>query len=97
LFIETIREVIGSKMSLDEISDGYKSFLQKEYPEDIVQRIRQKADYLYALAIKENNEVAIWALTYLLDDQDLIHDELSVLGWQDDWMVVEGAWRIIVN
>jgi len=95
LFIETIREVIGSKMSLDEITEGYKAFLQKEYPEDIVQRIRQKADDLYALAIKENNEVAIWALTYLLDDQDLIHDELSVLGWQDDWMVVEGAWRVI--
>jgi len=95
LFIETIREVIGSKMSLDEITEGYKAFLQKEYPEDIVQRIRQKADDLYSLAIKENNEVAIWALTYLLDDQDLIHDELSVLGWQDDWMVVEGAWRIV--
>ena len=95
LFIETIREVIGSKMSIDEITIGYKSFLQKEYPEDIVQRIRQKADNLYSLTLKENNEVAIWALTYLLDDQDLIHDELSVLGWQDDWMVVEGAWRII--
>jgi hypothetical protein len=95
LFIETIREVIGSKMSLEEIVEGYQSFLLKEYPEDIVQRIRQMADALYALAIKENNEVAIWALTYLLDDQDLIHDELSVLGWQDDWMVVEGAWMIV--
>lgn len=97
LFIDTIREVIGSKMSIDEISDGYKSFLQKEYPEDIVKRIRQKADDLYSLALKENNEVVIWALTYLLDDQDLIHDELSVLGWQDDWMVVEGAWSIYLS
>jgi hypothetical protein len=93
LFIETIREVIGSKMSVDEITEGYTAFLQKDYPEDIVKRIRQKADDLYSLALKENNEVAIWALTYLLDDQDLIHDELSVLGWQDDWMVVEGAWH----
>jgi len=95
LFIETIREVIGSKMSVLEIVEGNKTFLQKEYPEDIVQRIRQKADNLYSLALKENNEVAIWALTYLLDDQDLIHDELSVLGWQDDWMVVDAACRII--
>jgi hypothetical protein len=95
LFIETIRAVIGSKMSVDEIQNGYKSFLQKEYPEDIVQRIRQKADDLYSLALKENNEVAIWALTYLLDDQDLIHDELSVLGWQDDWMVLDAAFNLI--
>ena len=55
-------------MSLDEISDGYTSFLQKGYPEDIVQRIRQKAYDLYSLALKENNEVAIWALNYLMDD-----------------------------
>ncbi len=95
LFIEIIREVIGSKMSVEEIVEGYKAFLQKEYPEDIVLRIRHKADELYTLTTKENNEVALWALTYLLDDQDLIHDELSVLGWQDDWMVVEGAWRVV--
>jgi uncharacterized membrane protein YkvA (DUF1232 family) len=98
LFIETIREVIGSKMSVDEIEEGYKAFLKKEYPEDIVLLIRKKADDLFSLltqeATKENYKVAIWALTYLLDDQDLIHDDLSVLGWQDDWMVVEGAWRI---
>ncbi|MCX6293771.1 MAG: hypothetical protein NT127_05700, partial [Sphingobacteriales bacterium] len=97
MFIETIREVIGSKMSVAEITEGYKTFLQKNYPEDIVQRIQHKADELFSLATNENNEVALWVLTYLLDDQDLIHDELSVLGWQDDWMVVEGAWRIINN
>lgn len=95
LFIETIREVIGNKMSVDEIVEGYKYFLQKDYPEDIVDSIRLKSTELYSFATKENNEVAIWALTYLLDDQDLIHDELSVLGWQDDWMVVDGAWRIL--
>jgi uncharacterized membrane protein YkvA (DUF1232 family) len=98
LFIETIRDVIGSKMSVDEIEEGYKAFLKKEYPEDIVLLIRKKADDLFSLvtqvATKENYEVAIWALTYLLDDQDLIHDDLSVLGWQDDWMVVEGAWHL---
>jgi uncharacterized membrane protein YkvA (DUF1232 family) len=33
----------------------------------------------------------------LLDDQDLIHDDLSVLGWQDDWMVVEGAWNLVLK
>lgn len=95
LFIDTIREVIGSKMSAEEIAESYQSFLQKDYPEDIVQSIRQMASQLLPLALYENNEVAIWALTYLLDDQDLIHDELSVLGWQDDWMVVDVAYRVL--
>jgi len=95
LFMQTIREVIGSKMTKDEIIESYQLFLQKEYPEGIVQSIRKKADDLLPLAMQENNEVALWALTYLLDNQDLIHDDLIVLGWQDDWLVVDGAWRIL--
>ena len=97
LFIDTIREVIGSKMSAEEIAESYQSFLQKDYPEDIVQSIRQMASQLLPLALYENNEVAIWALTYLLDDQDLIHEELSVLGWQDDWIVMDAAFNLYLN
>jgi len=44
---------------------------------------------------QSNHEVIDWALTYLLDDEDLIHDRLSFLGLQDDWMVVEGAHFLI--
>jgi len=95
LFIQTVSNIIGSKMSIEEIKESYKLFTQKAYPEDIVGDIRKKADLLLSSALNENNEVAIWALTYLLDDQDLIHDELSVLGWQDDWIVLDAAYRII--
>ena len=97
LFIETLHKVIGSKMSTTEIAESYRAFLDKSYPEDIVESIRQKTDQLLPLALNENNEVAIWALTYLLDDEDLIHDDLSILGWQDDWMVVDVAWRLLLN
>jgi len=95
IFIQTISAVIGSKMTEIEIGENYHLFLQKHYPEDIVHVIRAMADKLLPYALNENNEVAIWALTYLFDDQDLIHDELAILGWQDDWMVLDAACRII--
>ena len=82
-------------MSVEEIKESYIIFSQKVYPEDIVEDIRKKGGLLLSSALNENNEVALWALTYLLDDQDLIHDDLSVLGWQDDWMVLDAACRII--
>ena len=43
----------------------------------------------------ENNEIAKWALTYLLDDEDLIYDDISIIGWQDDWLVLNAALNII--
>ena len=95
LFIQTVSNIIGSKMSIEEIKESYKLFYKKAYPEDIVDDIRKKGDLLVSSALNENNEVAIWALTYLLDDQDLIHDELSVLGWQDDWMLLDAAFNLI--
>ena len=45
--------------------------------------------------IQDNNEIAQWALTYLLDDEDLVYDKITILGWQDDWLVLDAAIRII--
>jgi uncharacterized membrane protein YkvA (DUF1232 family) len=53
------------------------------------------ATILYPLAVFENNEIAKWALTYLLDDEDLIYDDISIIGWQDDWLVLNAALNII--
>jgi len=63
--------------------------------EDILVDIQQKAEKLLPLAINENNPIAIWALTYLYDDQDLVHDQIAILGYQDDWLVVDAALRLI--
>jgi hypothetical protein len=95
LFIQIIQKSMGSKMPLSEMIDMHDKFLQKSYPEDIIEDIRKMAEVLIKLAQTNGNEVALWALTYLFDDQDLIHDDISYLGWQDDWVVLDSAMRIL--
>jgi hypothetical protein len=96
LFIKIMKSTIGSRIPLSEMIDMHDKFLQKSYPEDIIEDIRKMAEVLIKLAQTNGNEVALWALTYLFDDQDLIHDDISYLGWQDDWMVLEAA-LILLN
>ena len=95
LFIKIMKSTIGSRIPLSEMIDMHDKFLQKSYPEDIIDDIRKMAEVLIKHAQETSNEVALWALTYLFDDQDLIHDDVSYLGWQDDWVVLNSATRIL--
>lgn len=94
-FIDLMKETVFSKMSKDEIIAGYNQFILKESEENIVKTIKYQAELLYKRAIQDNNEIAQWALTYLLDDEDLVYDKITILGWQDDWLVLDAAIRII--
>jgi hypothetical protein len=94
-FISSMKATIGSCMSDNEIKELYVVFTKKEYLEDIVESVKKMANILYPIAIDENNEIAKWALTYLLDDEDLIYDDISIIGWQDDWLVLNAALNIL--
>ncbi len=93
-FIKLMRESIGSCMSLGEIEENYLAFSNKTYVDEIVLSIKLMAEKLYKLALNQN-DIAKWALTYLLDDEDLIHDNIAIIGWQDDWVVLDSAMRIL--
>jgi hypothetical protein len=94
-FIDAMHATVGKCMSVNEIKELYAVFDEKTYSEDIVESVKKIATILYPLAVSENNEIAKWALTYLLDDEDLIYDDISIIGWQDDWLVLNAALNIL--
>lgn len=94
MFVELLKDILGCKMNHKELFDGHKLYMIKQHAEDIFQSIQVKVEQLFPLALKDN-EIAVWALTYLFDDQDYIHDELPITGLQDDWMVLDAAVKIL--
>lgn len=94
-FIALMEETVYTRMGKEEIIKGYNQFNLKKSDENIVNSIKLQAELLYKKAINEENEIAQWALTYLLDDEDLVFDKMTILGWQDDWLVLDAAIRII--
>jgi hypothetical protein len=94
-FIDAMHATIGKCMSVNEIKELYALFDKKTYSEDIIESVKKMATILYPLAVSENNEIAKWALTYLLDYEDLIYDDISIIGWQDDWLVLNAALTIL--
>jgi hypothetical protein len=94
-FIKLMKESVYTCMTKEELKSGYNEFIQTVSSEDIVESIKQRASYLYPLAIENENEIAQWALTYLFDEEDLIFDKLSVFGWQDDWLILDTAIQLV--
>jgi len=94
-FIELVEASMGVKMEFETIQVRMAAFLAKKVKVDIEEDLKVLSTHLLDKRNDSNHEVIDWALTYLLDDEDLIHDRMSFLGLQDDWMVMEGAHFLI--
>lgn len=94
LFIETMKSTIGYPMTKEEIFSEFKSFEKKNIQEDIYEDLVEIGKNLLNNFDKAP-EIISWAMTYLLDDEDLIHDRIEYLGLQDDWIVLNATKLLI--
>ena len=97
MFVKLMKMTVGYKMSSEEIIKYSTNFSCDDTSEEIKKCIKRQLDLLLPLAIKNENEIAIWALTYLFDEEELIYDSIPIFGYQDDWLVLDAALRLINN
>lgn len=84
-----MKEVLGSQMTKEEISNAY---MAEKSAGRMPGELLRKADFLYKSFLEnKDNEVAVWTLTYLYDDVDLLDDDLEYFGLIDDLAVVNTA------
>lgn len=93
LFVEILEEVLGTPMEESEIEEEWKEFegnlmqnelIPDEFKED-VKTLKKLWDE------DRTNEILIWTLTYLLDPQDLVRDNMPYLGYLDDYYVIKAG------
>lgn len=100
-FANAIGEIMGSFIPDDELKQFYSHFRQNP-PKALDSSImRDKIASLF-WTIENSNDlekknIARWALTYLFDDEDVIHDNIPGLGFADDIFVIDKALEIIEN
>lgn len=97
-FRSAMEAILGCVIPEDEIDAFHADFLQKPLDADFPD-MKEKVVRLYDM-MKESSDpdarcLAQWALTYLYDDQDVIHDDVPGLGLVDDMTVIDFALRLI--
>lgn len=100
-FSKAIGEIMGSLMSDVELKDEYVKFSANTPEPFKTEKMKDKVESLF-WTIENSNDfekknIARWALTYLFDDQDAIHDDIRGLGYVDDIYVIDVAFDVINN
>ncbi len=95
-FIEFIKHITDCKLDYLIIQQKLKTNDFIESSHDIYSDILVLANRLFESRNNMNQELIDWSLSYLFNKSDVLSDELSFLGLQDDWMVLE-ATSILIN
>ena len=99
MFHAVMRQIMGCVMDEEEIDGHYQTFLGCPSEISFDPQEKEKVEKLYGV-LKNGDDntrkrIAQWTLTYLFDDQDVIHDDVKGLGYVDDMTVMDYALRLI--
>lgn len=99
MFHAAMNQIMGCVMDEEEIDSHYKLLMARSNDETMYPQMKEKVERLYGLLKNdvdaERKRIAQWALTYLFDDQDVIHDDIKGLGFVDDMAVIDYALEIL--
>lgn len=98
-FHEAMKQIIGGSMDADEIDVCYQQFRANPPAGLADPKILDKVGLLYSVFHDDKDvdrkRIAQKALTYLFDDEDIIHDDIVGLGYVDDMIVIDSALRLL--
>jgi len=81
---EDFIEVLGYPLSREETEEAYNSFDLKS----VNLTMRKLLVRTYEQWRETGDEIAAWKLTYVFDDEDIVNDEIPILGYLDDMLVL---------
>lgn len=96
-FVENIQSVFQFEPEPWTFQGKIDQLNQKHKSSDLVKDVRSLSQDLLRKRTSENSLVVDLALSYLFHENDIIRDDLSFIGLQDDWFVLDGASVLILN
>ena len=94
-FNDAMDQIMGCCIPEDELDGLYQKFIGHPLDDPAYPELKEKATLLYSIlkndTYNDRKEFAQWALTYLFDEEDLIHDDIPGIGYVDDLVVIDYA------
>ena len=82
-------------MPRPEIGLGIQAFRQGEKT-GLELAVAEETEWVYGRWLEDpDSKVLQYTLTYVLDDQDLVQDDLAYIGFIDDWYVLCACKRLV--
>ena len=98
-FYAAMSNIMGCLIPEEELDELFAGFSKNTLNDPLYPQMEEKVNLLYSYMKNDadpgRKSIAQWALTYLFDDEDLIYDNISCLGYVDDIIVIDYAIRLI--
>ena len=99
LFLKELREVIGSPMDLAEVEAGIEALASSPHGsgvdpvvhDEAIERARKLLSICSGSSTRDQKAIALLALTFFVDPEDYIRDDLDFVGEIDDLYVLRAA------
>jgi hypothetical protein len=96
-FIDNISHVIESEPQPWTFQGKIDQLFLRDCHSDLFSDVRTLSLNLLQKRTMDNSIIVDMALTYLFHEEDIIHDDISFIGLQDDWFVLDGASVLIFD
>jgi hypothetical protein len=80
------KEILGYTMEEEEINESYQEFKRKE---NINFTLKNLVEKTYKSWVETKSENLAWKLTYVFDDEDIFYDDVPIIGYLDDMLVLD--------
>lgn len=94
-FNKAMDQIMGCRIPEEELDGLFQEFMDHPLDDPSYPKLKEKAMILYTIlkndADPDRKELAQWALTYLFDEEDLIHDNIPGIGYVDDLVAIDYA------
>lgn len=98
-FNAAMNQILGYCMSEEELDGLFWDFMVNTTDEPLYPQMKEKVSELYSIYKNDSNPdfqlLAQWALTYYFDEEDIIYDEISAIGYVDDMTVIDYAIKLL--
>jgi hypothetical protein len=96
-FISLLESCIDVRYDFDDLVKMQDSFFDETSYDDLLEDLKFLSKRIIELRDETNSDLVDLSLTYLLQKEDIIQDHSPIIGYQDDWIVLEGAYALLLH
>ncbi len=96
-FLSLLKSCVEVKCDFQDLLLMQVNFFEQETFDDLLEDLKFLSQRIIDLRNESNAELVDLSLTYLFQKEDIIQDHAPFVGYQDDWIVLEGAYSLLCH
>ena len=96
-FLSLLKSCVEVKSDFQDLLLMQVNFFEQETFDDLLEDLKFLSQRIIDLRNESNAELVDLSLTYLFQKEDIIQDHAPFVGYQDDWIVLEGAYSLLCH